>query len=247
MYTKPIESCPYDIESTISYLARDELWMKEKPYIADFPVPEGAALSNQIIAKEPVTIYDLRGRSKALGDLKGTLRSNNCPTASLNPSEYHPTLSSNGFCVISMSSRLTATEALGNPRACEESYFGEITSAMKAQFPEYRRFECIDLTVRKRDSTFPWNGEVRLLKHEQPAAVAHADYSLTGALMELAAVFPGQEKYFEGKQFDVLKCIFSHHFEIISDSMFCFAHKHGVYGVLFKGRTMTGHWPSVMG
>jgi hypothetical protein len=35
--------------------------------------------------------------------------------------------------------------------------------------------------------------------------VAHTDYSLEGALMELAAVYPGQEKYFEDKRFDILK------------------------------------------
>ncbi|KAI1123555.1 hypothetical protein F5Y10DRAFT_280843 [Nemania abortiva] len=124
MHTK---GYPHDIKSTISYLARDQLWSREKPYIADFAVPEGAALSNQIIKKEHVTIYDLRGQ--------------------------------NGFCLISVASRLTATEALHDPRACEARYFDEVNAALRGQFPEYRRFECIDLTVRKREPTFPWEGE----------------------------------------------------------------------------------------
>lgn len=113
----------YNIDSTISYLARDPLWSEEKPYIADFAVPEGAALSNQIIIKWPVTIHDLRNGS------------------------FVPTLTENGFCLITIPSHLTAAEALENPRQCEEKYFTEITAALYAHFPEYQRFECIDLTV----------------------------------------------------------------------------------------------------
>jgi hypothetical protein len=115
---------PNDVKSTISYLARNPLWSEEKPYIADFAVPEGAELSNQIIQKHPVTIHDLRNSS------------------------FVPTLSENGFCVVTFSSHLTAVQALENPRQCEEKYFAEITDAMCAHFPEYKRFECIDLTVK---------------------------------------------------------------------------------------------------
>jgi hypothetical protein len=113
----------HDIGSTISYLARDPLWREEKPYIADFAVPEGAALSNQIITKCAVTIHDLRDSS------------------------FVPTLAKNGFCLITAGTQLTAAQALENTRACEEKYFAEITATMYAHFPEYKRFECIDLTV----------------------------------------------------------------------------------------------------
>ena len=114
---------PHNINSTIAHLARDLRWTKEKPYIVDFAVPKGAALSNHIIQKYPVTILDLRD------------------------SIFRPTLAENGFCLVTIQSNMTAAEALENPRQCEEMYFGEIRAAMYAHFPEYRRFECYDLTV----------------------------------------------------------------------------------------------------
>ncbi|KAL9064144.1 MAG: hypothetical protein Q9161_009054 [Pseudevernia consocians] len=175
-------AAPNDVESTISYLARHVLWDTEKPYIADFPLDafKGAELTNQIIRKHRVTIHDVRGISHAF------------------------TLDKNGFCFVKGATCLTADAALTDAKGCEESYFEEIETLMQRHFPGYTRFECIDLTVRQRDPTFPWEGEVKLIKHEQPAAVAHSDYSVEGAFMELQAVFPGKERYFQDRAFDIL-------------------------------------------
>jgi hypothetical protein len=41
--------------------------------------------------------------------------------------------------------------------------------------------------------------------HEQPATKPHADVSPRGSLKELMHVFPGQEKYWEGKDYDIIK------------------------------------------
>ncbi|KIN05431.1 hypothetical protein OIDMADRAFT_51242 [Oidiodendron maius Zn] len=166
---------PHNINSTIAHLARDLRWTREKPYIADFAVPKGAALSNHIIQKCPVTIWDLRD------------------------SNFRPTLAENGFCLVTIPSNMTAAEALENPRQCEEMYFGEIRAAM-------HRSVC--LTDRylgpKAGRDLPLGDEIKLTKHEQPSPVAHTDYSLAGALMELPFVYPGQQKYFEDRKFDIL-------------------------------------------
>lgn len=195
-----------DVVSTISYLAHDKLWDTEKPYIADFPLDgiEGATWTNQILHKHPTTIRDVRGIDREF------------------------TLDRNGFCFMRGSTSLTAEAALQDSKSCEESYFEEIESLMQDRFPMYSRFECFDLTVsfckpvlacsidkksqvRKRDPTFPWEDEIKLIKHEQPAVVAHSDYSPQGALMELKAVFPGQEIFFEDKEFDILKFVADTH------------------------------------
>ncbi len=44
-----------------------------------------------------------------------------------------------------------------------------------------------------------------LADYEQPARLAHSDYTPLGALLQLKSSFPGQEKYFEDKEFDMIK------------------------------------------
>ncbi|OTA87933.1 hypothetical protein M434DRAFT_130615 [Hypoxylon sp. CO27-5] len=57
--------------------------------------------------------------------------------------------------------------------------------------------------VRKRDARFPSN-ELAIITHEQPACLAHSDYSIRGAILQLKNSFPGQEEYFENKEFDMI-------------------------------------------
>ena len=58
--------------------------------------------------------------------------------------------------------------------------------------------------VRKRDPDFPANIRI-YTKVEQPARRPHSDCSPRGAYMNLDRAFPGQQKCWEGKDFDVLK------------------------------------------
>ncbi|KAL8899811.1 MAG: hypothetical protein Q9207_006010 [Kuettlingeria erythrocarpa] len=60
------------------------------------------------------------------------------------------------------------------------------------------------LSVRKRDDRFP-SDEVAIVTHEQPACLAHSDYSNAGALLQLSASFPGQEEHFQDKEYDIVK------------------------------------------
>ncbi len=63
---------------------------------------------------------------------------------------------------------------------------------------------CGVFQVRKRDKRFP-SDEVVIVTHEQPACLAHSDYSVAGAMLQLEASFPGQEKHFKDKEFDMIK------------------------------------------
>ena len=64
----------------------------------------------------------------------------------------------------------------------------------------------VRLQVRQRDERFP-SDAVAVIEHEQPACLAHSDFSVQGAISQLKAFFPGQQEYFEGKKFDILKSV----------------------------------------
>jgi len=44
-----------------------------------------------------------------------------------------------------------------------------------------------------------------LASYEQPARLAHSDYTPLGALLQLRSSFPGQENHFENEEFDMIK------------------------------------------
>lgn len=62
-----------------------------------------------------------------------------------------------------------------------------------------------NVQLRSRDIDFPKNARVYVDSHEQPATMPHADVSRGGAVTELRHVFPGQEKYWRGKDYDIIK------------------------------------------
>ena len=66
--------------------------------------------------------------------------------------------------------------------------------------------QAVRLQVRQRDERFP-SDAVGVVEHEQPACLAHSDFSAHGAILQLKASFPGQEEYFEDKNFDILKSV----------------------------------------
>lgn len=62
----------------------------------------------------------------------------------------------------------------------------------------------VRIQVRQRDERFP-SDAVAVVEHEQPACLAHSDFSVHGAILQLKASFPGQEEYFQDRNFDILK------------------------------------------
>lgn len=179
------------VETTMQYLTRCELYKTEKPYSTDFEVDDRLPIvqkSNYCLSETPVSV-------KAIKD---------CNEFSL---DIH------GFSVVKAQVKLLAEDALQRPREVEGSYFAEIEAILHEKFPEYTRFEGMEFVVRKRDERFPYDG-VAIVDYEQPACVAHSDYSVGGALLQLKASFPGQESYFEDKEFDMIKSVrqLSHHF-----------------------------------
>lgn len=98
--------------------------------------------------------------------------------------------------------------------------------------------------MRKRDPDFPAN--IRMYtKVEQPARRPHSDCSPKGAHMNLERAFPGQESFWQGKDFDVIKyvlhsvptCLFLiFSLSYLRETYVFFS----VFGDLFKDQTTTG-------
>ena len=190
---------PSGVDTTIQYLARNELYETEKPYAADFEVNEqtGAQKTNHIFLAQRVWINTIEA-----------------------PDDFD--IDTHGFCVIKAKTNLKPEAALKNPREVEAAYMNEVKAILHRRFPEYSRLEGIDfvvsaraslqplyllavhLQVRQRDERFP-SDAVAVVEHEQPACLAHSDFSAHGAILQLKASFPGQEEYFEDKNFDILK------------------------------------------
>ncbi|KAI1408049.1 putative CmcJ-like methyltransferase [Hypoxylon sp. FL1857] len=168
------------VDTTLQYLARDKLYEIEKPYSAEFEVGEhdGIQKTNYILSTETVTIH---------------------PIEPLDNFE----LSRNGFCVINEETHVNESEALKCPEVVEAAYLNQLKSILARRFPEYTRLEPLEVVVRKRDPRFPSN-ELAIITHEQPACLTHSDYSVHGALLQLESSFPGQEKYFENREFDMI-------------------------------------------
>ena len=113
------------INTTIQYLARDELYDTEKPYSADFEI-EGNSnnkASNYVLSTESVSIHAMERLN-----------------------EFD--LDTHGFCTINAKTNLSVHDALTQPGAVEAAYFDEIEAILHHRFPEYSRFEGLDFVVR---------------------------------------------------------------------------------------------------
>jgi hypothetical protein len=58
--------------------------------------------------------------------------------------------------------------------------------------------------VRKRDASFP-EEPGKVTTAAQPAALPHSDFSRDGGFLAMEQFFPGQQKYFENRDFDLIK------------------------------------------
>jgi len=168
------------VSTTIQYLAREKLYESEKPYSAEFEIEEQDCTkkTNYILSTQPVTVYEIQL-----------------------PNRFN--LDVHGFCTLKSGTKLRVQDALTQPEAVESAYMDEIKAILHKHFPEYRRLEGMEFVVRKRDERFP-SDDLAVVTHEQPACLAHSDYSVDGALLQLRASFPGQEEYFQDEEYDII-------------------------------------------
>ncbi|KUJ17108.1 uncharacterized protein LY89DRAFT_646248 [Mollisia scopiformis] len=169
-----------DIQSIIPYLKRDPLYHQFKPFSASFRVESVTEeqSSNHMFEYVPVTVHDVRGLEKPMD------------------------LDVNGFCY--MKQKTSVTSEMANTIATyQELYFEEIEDFLYNNFPQYSRFECMDLQVRRRHPDFP-NSVGKRVEFDQPAGLPHCDFSPGGAVIQMSEAFPGQDKHWKGKDFDLL-------------------------------------------
>ncbi|KAF2722640.1 putative CmcJ-like methyltransferase [Polychaeton citri CBS 116435] len=171
------------LQTQIRYLVRDELYQREKPYAADFEVDEqdGAQKSNFIIENHDVQIM---------------------------PVTHHDgfQLDVHGFCVLKENTSLTLEDAIDRSEQVELQYQAQLEQVLRKHFPKYTRLEALDFVVRKRHPRFP-SDTLEIIDFEQPAAVAHTDYTCGGAVQQLHGSFPGQHAHFLGKDYDLIKYV----------------------------------------
>ncbi|KAI1313742.1 putative CmcJ-like methyltransferase [Xylaria venustula] len=168
------------LKTKVRYLARNDLYSVEKPYSADFAVDEsnGAKRSNIITTDHNVRVSPVTSRDVF-------------------------DLNINGFCLLNGDTALTLEDALDKPEEAELAYQAELERILHNNFPEYTRFEGLDFVVRRRHPHYP-SEKVEFVKYEQPATVAHSDYTPEGAVEQLKGSFPGQEAHFIGKEYDMI-------------------------------------------
>ncbi|CZT15620.1 uncharacterized protein RCC_01465 [Ramularia collo-cygni] len=171
-----------ELQAPLVYLARDEVYLTEKPYSVEFEIDEdeadGRLQTNYKLETETVRVHAMHDSTQF-------------------------NLDTNGFCVINAKTTLPVKAALEDPDAVKMAHIEEISTLLYRKFPEYRRLEHIDFVIRKRHEQFP-SDRFAKIEHQQPAMLAHSDYSLGGTAMQLEATFPGQEQYFSSREYDLI-------------------------------------------
>lgn len=116
---------PRDVNSHMTFLARNELYQTEKPYTTDFPVDEieGAKMTNQIFDTQPVLFHDARVAKEPL------------------------TLDQNGFCFVKAKTSLQAEEATPEKTELMEQYLQEVADILRDKFPQYKEVKSLDFQV----------------------------------------------------------------------------------------------------
>lgn len=122
--TLSAQAQPQDVQTQLPYLARDELYVREKPFGADFPVDHfpGSQFANHIFEVHDVTVHDVRGTEP-------------------------PSLERNGFCFLKAKTSLTAAEASTSQTPAVTAFFEEIEQVLYERFPGYSRIEVMDFQV----------------------------------------------------------------------------------------------------
>ncbi|KAK2595622.1 hypothetical protein QQS21_006669 [Conoideocrella luteorostrata] len=169
------------MDTYIRYISRSPVFEVEKAFTTDFPVDhvKGARQTNQEEDVRPVRINTI--------DSPGKWK-----------------LDEHGFCFIKAETRLRAYEAINQREKVQKSYWREIEAILHRNFPRYSRIESFDFTVRKRDPDFPAKARGYRAEYVPPATTAHCDYSQHGSHLVLQHSFPGQEKAWKDKTYDLI-------------------------------------------
>ncbi|KAI6083734.1 hypothetical protein F4821DRAFT_244122 [Hypoxylon rubiginosum] len=164
----------------LPYLKKDDLYICEKPYTADFPVDHipGATQTNHRFDYQDLLFEDAQN------------------------TRVNFNLEQHGFCFIKGKTSVTSSTA-DDDEYIRKVYFPEVEKILHKALPGYERIDYLDHLVRIRDASFPEKpGEVTAAA--QPAALPHSDFSRHGGFLAMKQFFPGQEEFFENRDFDLI-------------------------------------------
>ena len=114
---------PSQVSTAIQYLARNELYLKEKPYNVDFEVDESIGQNtNQVLHSQPVSIRAIEDKEKF-------------------------NIDQHGFCIVKASTSLTLEVAMQGSESIEDAYLSELETMLHKRFPEYSRIEGMEVVV----------------------------------------------------------------------------------------------------
>ncbi|KAF4992900.1 hypothetical protein FGRMN_6843 [Fusarium graminum] len=169
------------LSTTISYLARSDILLKEKAFDTDYPVSHlpGIRQTNHVTEDVEVEVHEITDKT-------------------------HWDIDVHGFCILNHEPLLDPAELWIRKEEAQKLYEKEIEQLVAERFPEYTRIQPYDVTLRNRAPDFPIPERVYVETHKQPATKPHADVTPLGAIMELSHVFPGQEQFFKGTDYDII-------------------------------------------
>ncbi|KAG5770492.1 hypothetical protein H9Q72_002657 [Fusarium xylarioides] len=169
-----------DLDIQLPYLKRDDLYRHQKPYTTDFAIdhiPDSVA-SNHRFDYQNVHVVDAQDSLEKFD------------------------LERNGFCFIKAKTSITL-ESANDTEYVRDVYFPEVEKALHMALPGYERIDYLDHLVRIRDEAFPDKvGEPTT--YAQPACLPHSDFSKHGGFLAMKEFFPGQEPFFENRDFDLI-------------------------------------------
>lgn len=165
------------LHSTIQYLARSDVYSREKPYIANFAVPASARSTNHEFASTPVYVRNAR--------LEETR------------------LDTHGFTYRNWPTRMRI-EDFEDDDLVVSTYYRELDGHIRSAFPQYRDILFLDFKVRKRGLGFPVTG-LHKYENAQPLLLAHSDMTAADAMSRIESVAPEVLEEHKGRTFEILK------------------------------------------
>ncbi|CVK99418.1 uncharacterized protein FMAN_02260 [Fusarium mangiferae] len=169
-----------DLDIQLPYLKRDDLYRHQKPYTTDFAIdhiPDSVA-SNHRFDYQNVHVVDAQD----------------------SPGKFD--LERHGFCFVKAETAISI-ESANDTEYVRDIYFPQVEKALHMALPGYERIDYLDHLVRIRDEAFPDKvGEPTT--YAQPACLPHSDFSKHGGFLAMKEFFPGQEPFFENRDFDLI-------------------------------------------
>ncbi|KAF9765338.1 hypothetical protein IL306_002426 [Fusarium sp. DS 682] len=164
----------------LPYLKKDDLYRHQKPYTTDFAIDHipGSVASNHRFEYQNVHVVDAQNSRETF---------------------Y---LEKHGFCFLKAKTSIDL-ESSNDLEYVRDVYFPEVEKALHEALPGYERIDYLDHLVRIRDEAFPEKVGERTA-YAQPAALPHSDFSKHGGFLAMKEFFPGQEQFYENRDFDLI-------------------------------------------